>query len=94
MTKNQYNDKMIISKSNNHEFMLETFLNIAQIVLPILLIVAILLQSKGSGLGAGFGGEGNVFRSKRGIEKKLHQTTIILATLFFIVAFLDIYLSR
>lgn len=63
----------------------------AQIVLPLLLITAILLQAKGSGLGAAFGGEGTIFRSKRGIEKKLFQTTILLALLFFGTSFASVY---
>lgn len=73
--------------------MWQKVLTIAQIILPILLIMAILLQAKGTGLGATFGGEGNVFRSKRGIEKKLFQFTIVLAVLFFGSALLNVYLS-
>lgn len=57
--------------------------DIIQLILAILLTGAVLLQAKGSGLGAAFGGEGNVYRTKRGIEKKLHNTTIVLAILFF-----------
>ncbi len=52
-------------------------------ILSILLIGAILMQAQGTGLGAGFGGGGEVFRTKRGVEKKLHTVTIILAILFF-----------
>ena len=77
----------------NYKCMWQKVLTIAQIVLPILLIMAILLQAKGTGLGATFGGEGNVFRSKRGIEKKLFQFTIVLAVLFFGSALLNVYLS-
>jgi preprotein translocase subunit SecG len=58
-------------------------LDIVQIILAILLVVAILMQAKGVGLGAGFGGDGNVFRTKRGIEKKLHTMTIALSIFFF-----------
>ena len=58
-------------------------LDIVQIILAVLLIRSILLQARGTGLGAGFGGEGTVFRTKRGVEKKLHNTTIVIAILFF-----------
>ncbi|MFH1766886.1 MAG: preprotein translocase subunit SecG [Patescibacteria group bacterium] len=58
-------------------------LTIIQLVLGVVLMIAILIQARGSGLGAVFGGGGNVYRTKRGIEKKLHNTTIILAILFF-----------
>lgn len=65
---------------------LETILNTAQIILAILLMAAILLQARGTGLGATFGGGGNVYRTKRGVEKKLFQLTILLSILFFGVA--------
>lgn len=58
------------------------FLDIVQTIIAILFTAAVLLQARGSGLGAVFGGEGNVFRTKRGIEKRLHSTTIALAILF------------
>ena len=63
-----------------------TFLIISQAALGVILIAAILLQARGTGLGAAFGGEGHVFRSRRGAEKKLHQITIVVAILFFGVA--------
>ena len=66
--------------------MISTILNIAQVVLAALLVICILLQARGTGLGSAFGGEGNVYRTKRGIEKKLFQATIIFAILFFGVA--------
>ncbi len=53
-----------------------------QIVISVLLIGAILLQQKGGGLGSAFGGDGQVYRSRRGIEKILFIVTIILAVLF------------
>ncbi len=72
---------------------MQKILTIAQIALPILLITIILLQARGTGLGAGFGGEGQVHTTKRGVEKKIHNTTIVIALLFFLAAFLDIYLQ-
>jgi len=57
--------------------------DIIQITLSILLIAAVLLQNQGSGLGAVFGGEGGTFRTKRGIEKKLHTSTIAISILLF-----------
>lgn len=58
-------------------------LNIIQLIFAVLLMTAILIQARGSGLGAALGGGGNVYRTKRGIEKRLHNATIILAILFF-----------
>lgn len=57
--------------------------SIIQVISAILLIVLILLQKQGSGLGELFGGDGNVFRKKRGIEKIMYQTTIITSIVFF-----------
>ena len=50
------------------------------------LIAAILLQSRGAGLGATFGGESTVFRSRRGVEKRLYQFTIVLAVVFVVTS--------
>ena len=68
---------------------LETILNTAQIVIAVLLMASILLQAKGTGLGAAFGGGGNVYRTKRGAEKKIFQLTIVLSILFFGVALVN-----
>lgn len=62
---------------------LDTIISAAQASLAALLVAAILLQSRGSGLGSAFGGEGNVYRTKRGVEKRLFQATVVLAILFF-----------
>jgi len=59
------------------------WLQISQIVISILLIVSILLQQQGSGLGSAFGGEGNVYRARRGVERILFISTIVLCVLFF-----------
>ena len=61
---------------------MKAYIGIAQIAVSILLIVSVLLQARGTGLGAAFGGEGNVYRTKRGVEKVLFRATIVLAVLF------------
>ena len=68
--------------------MKENVYNIIQLVLSVLLIVIILLQQKGSGLSAVFGGSSNVYSTKRGVDKILHWGTIILSIIFFGVAIL------
>ena len=60
-------------------------LAIAEILVCIGLMAAILLQSRGAGLGATFGGESSVYRSRRGVEKRLFQFTVALAVLFVVV---------
>ncbi len=69
---------------------MQTLLNVLQIVLAVLLTTAILLQARGTGLSATFGGEGNVYRTKRGVEKRLFQLTIIFAILFFGVSLANV----
>lgn len=68
-------------------------LPIIQIVLSVLLVAAILLQQRGSGLGSAFGGEGNVFRTKRGVEKILFYATIGIAVLFFVNAIVTVFIA-
>jgi len=68
-----------------------TYLNLAQVVLGAALIVAIILQSKGAGLGGLTGGEaGGVFRARRGVEKTLFNITIVLSMLFFAMALINV----
>ncbi len=59
---------------------------ISQIIIAILLALAILLQNRGVGLSGIFGGGGNIYRTKRGLEKILFIATIALAVIFFAVA--------
>jgi preprotein translocase subunit SecG len=59
-----------------------TFLAIGQIIVSIGLIASVLLQARGTGLSGAFGGDSAVYRSRRGVERRLWQFTIILAILF------------
>lgn len=65
-------------------------LQILQIVISVLLMTAILLQQKGTGLGAAFGGSSNVYSTKRGVDKLLFRSTIILGVLFVATAIANI----
>ena len=65
---------------------MEKILNIIQIILGCFLIAVILLQQRGTGLSATFGGEGGVYFKKRGMEKVIFTATIILAGLFILSA--------
>ena len=72
---------------------MQTYLNVAQIVLSIALILVILLQVRGGGLGGIFGQADTVYRTKRGVEKTLFQLTIVLVVLFIIIAMLTLRAS-
>jgi len=56
-------------------------------------MIAILLQSRGAGLGNVFGGSGGVYLTKRGLEKKLFIATIVLAALFLLVSLAAFFLA-
>lgn len=73
--------------------MRETILSIALVIVCVLLTVTILLQQREGGLGVAFGGEGNVFRTKRGLERGLHYVTVALATLFMGIAILNLWIA-
>jgi len=71
---------------------MHTIINITQIIVSLLLIIGILMQQRGGGLSTVFGGDGSVYRTRRGVEKIIFIATIVLAVLFFLTAFLNIYL--
>lgn len=71
---------------------MKQIIQIVQIIVSILLIVVVLLQSRGSGLGAAFGGDNAIYRTKRGAEKIIFIATIILAILFFALALAQIFI--
>lgn len=60
------------------------FLALGQIIVSIALIFAILLQARGTGLSGTFGGDSAVYRSRRGVERRLWQFTLILLALFVV----------
>jgi len=72
---------------------LEVAFQIVQIIISIAIVVLVLLQAKGSGLGGIFGGDGGIYRTRRGVEKSLHQITIGLAVIFFAVSLISVILA-
>lgn len=67
-------------------------LSILQIIVSILLVTAILLQQRGGGLSAVFGGGGDVYRTKRGLEKIIFIATIVLATISLVLGFVRLFI--
>ncbi len=70
------------------------YLDIIQVVISVLLVVGILLQNRGSGLSSAFGGSGEFFQTKRGIEKGIFIATIVLAVIFLGLGLLRLILAR
>lgn len=71
----------------------QKLIQLIQVILAILLMVAILLQQRGTTLGGAFGGEGNVYRSRRGLERTLFIFTIVAAILFAVFALVNLFLK-
>jgi len=61
---------------------IDTILQIITLVSAILTILSILLQQRGASLGAGFGATGELYTTRRGIDKSLYDVTIVFAVIF------------
>jgi protein translocase SecG subunit len=69
-------------------------LTISQIVVSVLLMISILLQNRGSGLSAAFGGDMGGYYTKRGMEKFLFYASIVLSAAFLVLAIVNIWLAN
>ncbi len=67
---------------------MQTYLTVAQMVLSVALVLVLLLQVRGGGLGGIFGQPDTVYRTKRGVEKSLFQFTIVIVVLFIAISLL------
>lgn len=70
------------------------FFYLLEIILAVLLIILITLQSQGTGLGNTFGGGGEFYRSKRGIEKILFRLTLVVIVLFALNSIITVIITR
>ena len=61
---------------------INTILQVITVVSAVLMILAILLQQRGASLGAGFGSSGELFTTRRGLDKNLFDVTIVLSVIF------------
>lgn len=73
-------------------------LSVIQIIISVILIISVLMQQRGSGVGSILGGSsvtggGEYYRTRRGFEKFLFYLTIVLGTLLVITSFLGIYIK-
>ena len=69
---------------------MKSVLLIVHVAVSLALIILILLQSRGGGLGTAFGGSASIYRSRRGVEKLFTYATIILAFLFFSLSIIQL----
>jgi len=69
-------------------------LSIIQMAIAVLLVVCILLQQRGGGLGGIFGGGGEAYHTKRGLEKTIFISTIILSFIFLAIGLARLILAQ
>jgi len=71
------------------------YMRIVQIIISTCLIVAVLLQVKGQGLGGIFGGsDAGIYKTRRGAERTLFNLTIVLVVLFFVFSLASVLVQR
>lgn len=63
---------------------IDTILQVVTVGSSVLLILAILLQQRGASLGAGFGSSGELYTTRRGLDKNLFEVSIVLAVVFIL----------
>jgi len=66
---------------------------IVNIVLSVVIVVLILIQGKGAGLGSAWGGGGELYQTRRGIEKITLRLTVILIFIFFLISIFNLFLK-
>ncbi|MFC2639932.1 MAG: preprotein translocase subunit SecG, partial [Candidatus Saccharibacteria bacterium] len=61
---------------------MDSFLQMITLGSAVLMILAILLQQRGASLGAGFGSSGELYTTRRGLDKSLFEFTIVMSVIF------------
>lgn len=61
---------------------IDAIIQIVMIGSAVLMVVCILLQQRGATLGAGFGSSGELYTTRRGVDKNLFEATIVFAVIF------------
>lgn len=72
---------------------MKTVLLLVNIILSILVVVLILIQGRGGGLGSAWGGGGEMFQTRRGIEKLTLRLTVVLIVIFFLVSVVNLFVK-
>lgn len=71
---------------------MKNILLIANIIVSVVIVILILIQGKGAGLGSAWGGSGEMFQTRRGVEKLTLQLTVALIVVFFVLSVLNLFL--
>lgn len=70
---------------------MKNILLFTNIVLSIIIVVLILVQGKGAGLGSAWGGGGELFQTRRGVEKIILRVTVLLIIIFFLISVVNLF---
>jgi preprotein translocase subunit SecG len=73
---------------------IDTILQIVMIASAVLMIVSILLQQRGATLGAGFGSSGELYTTRRGVDKNLFEVSIVFAVIFILSILVGLLIPR
>jgi len=72
---------------------MKNILLLVNIILSVLIVIFILIQGKGAGLGSAWGGGGEMFQTRRGVEKIVLWLTVIFIVIFFIVSLVNLFIK-
>lgn len=92
LSERSLNPSIKIQISNLFDLDFMNWLNLIQTIVSLLLICAILVQARGTGLSTVFGGESGIYRTKRGAERILFFITVFLAIAFLVIALANVLL--
>lgn len=72
---------------------MKNLLLLLNMILSILIVILILIQGRGAGLGSAWGGGGELFQTRRGIEKLTLRLTVVLIIIFFLVSVVNLFVK-
>ncbi|OGK14660.1 preprotein translocase subunit SecG [Candidatus Roizmanbacteria bacterium RIFCSPHIGHO2_02_FULL_37_15] len=72
---------------------MRNILLLVNIALSILVVILILIQGRGAGLGSAWGGGGELFQTRRGIEKLTLRLTVFLIIIFFVISLINLFVK-
>jgi preprotein translocase subunit SecG len=73
---------------------INTFLQIVTVASAVAAVLLIILQQRGASLGAGFGGSGELYTTRRGLDKSLFNATVIFAAIFVLSILVGLFLPN
>ncbi|MEK7096933.1 MAG: preprotein translocase subunit SecG [Patescibacteria group bacterium] len=72
---------------------MKNFLLVLNIIFSVLIVVFILIQGRGAGLGSAWGGGGEMFQTRRGMEKIILWLTTIFIVIFLVVSLINLFIK-